>query len=304
MLPRRRPAVIALAAALLLSACSSGSDADRSSADRTSTTSRTSTSTQKKTDETTRPTTDPRKGNDPDQTLIAAVDSTLAVSSFTVDSEAHLQIGAEELTLTAKGSVDYEEVVSSVEIAVEKDGSGFRAEVRSDGTTVWVRREGTEAPPLPDGKVWVEGDAQLLAAASSFQPAGVLGVLFALRAAHGTTVEKEEAINGTSTTQYRTVVTYDEAVEAVGDDLEAFKSALSLNADDPIDLVIDVWIGEDGIVRQFDLDLQAKSSTPLDGTYHLELSRVDQDVTVPSAPPKDEILSGPEADALLDQFIT
>lgn len=248
------------------------------------------------------PTTTVVVAEDPDQALADAVDATLAATAFTIDTEANLVIAGQDVQLTAQGPLDYEAPGASVTITVIAPTGDGEIEIRSDGDRVWVRPEGSSDVGLPDGVTWIEGDASRLFESETFEPTGLLGVLVALRAAEDTERLDTVEVDGVEATKYQTTVDYDEAVEAAGDDAEAFESALSLTAPGSIDLLIDVTVGPDGIIRTFSLDIDA--STPqIDGDYQLEITDVGAPA-VAEAPPADETLTGPEAEDLLDELLT
>ena len=240
--------------------------------------------------------------DDPDQALADAADATLAAPSFGLDSEANLEIGAQKFRLGAKGSVDYDSLVAKVTISVDSNGKPGEVEIRSDGTTLWVRPDAPTGVAVPDGKTWVEGNASRLRQAKTFDQPGLIGVLLALRAANDSQRSGSEEIDGVKATDYTTTVDYAEAVKAAGKDADAFKTALSLTAPGQTALDIEVAVGADGIIRRFRLDIDSDSSL-LGGDYRVDLSDVGQAAEAPDAPPKGETLTGPKADKLLDQLL-
>lgn len=295
---RRNPALFAIVAALALPMCGVSGDDDAQGPGQVTTTEPGGSETT--TEETT--TTSEVIDEDLDQVLADAGDDTIATTSFTIDSEAQLDIGFQELVLGVTGSVDYEAYAASIEIMLDEDGTTSDLEILSDGETLWVRVESADVT-IPEGKTWVEGDADRLVEASTFDPDGVLGVLYALRAAEGTEVGDTEEIDGVETTQYTTEIDYAAAVEAAGDDAAAFQAALSLTGTDDIALLVDAWVGDDGVIRRFELEVDA-GTAPLGGTYRIELSDVGEEVGEVESPPAADTLTGPQAETLLDQLIT
>lgn len=277
---------------LLLAGCgiANGSDADQTTTAPTGTAAETTTTLE--------------QSSDPDQAVIDAVDATLGASSFAVQGEANLQIGTQAFKLRTKGPVDYEELVADVEISGGGSGQDAAVKLRADGTDLWVQAEGTAADgvDLPVGKTWIEGDAQRLEKAATFDTAGLVGVVLALRASDGATEVGSTELDGVEVTRYETTVDYDDAVAAAGDDVESFKSALSLTAPDPIALDITVSVGADGIIREFSLEVNSETAG-LVGDYSLDLTDVNQPVDKPDAPADDEILRGPEAEKILDDIL-
>lgn len=249
------------------------------------------------------PTDKPTLSDDPDQAVIDAVDATLAARSFSVSSVADLNVGPQQFGLTTSGAVDYEQVVVDVAIAVESGAQQDELEIRSNGTTVWIRVEGATAAEvgLPPGIRWIEGDADKLAELGSYDQTGLIGVVLTLRAADNTELVGTDTIDGIDVTRFRTTVIYQDAVTAAGPDAEALQQSLSLRAPVPVELDIDVAVGSDGIIRDFSLiaDTQANGLT-LSADYQVDLTRVGEEVSPPEAPPTDETLTGPRADAIFE----
>jgi hypothetical protein len=232
-----------------------------------------------------------------------AGEATLNATSFAVDSEAKLEIGAQLVRLTSKGSIDYRSIVGDVLLNLDSTDGKTELDIRTDGRRFWVRVEGSQAPTVPDGKTWIQGNASRLKKVTSLEPTGLIGVILALR---GTTKAEQTGTgttDGIATTTYRTTVAYDDAVKAAGRDAKAFTSSLSLQAPSPPDLAMKVEVGRDGIIRKFDLEVQAKGGTPLSGTYRIELTDVNKKVKAPDAPPASDTLTGPRAERILDQII-
>jgi hypothetical protein len=293
---RRRTAHLALATALVLSACSAGSDSE-GGGDK----GQGGTTTTEAANDTTTTVAEP--ADDPDQAVIDAVDATLAVESFRVESDAQLEVGAQEFRLTSSGFVDYADLLADMEITVTGNDQDAAIALLADGTNLWVRADGGASVEIPDGKTWLEGEATLLEQSDNFAQVDLIGVLVALRAAAGTEVGDTEEIGGVETTSYLATIDYQDAVDAAGDDAEAFQSALSLSSEEPVALDVQVWIGDDGIIRRFHLEVDA-GGAPLGGTYEVELSEVGEEPEAPEAPDAADVLSGPEAEELLSQLIS
>ncbi len=296
-----------LAAALVVTAlatasCGTSGGNDAKPSDKTTTTASASSTTADGTDttDTTQPT---EPSDDPAAALRDAVDTTLAVNSFTIDSQLDLDVGPQNVGLTAEGSFDYEALIGDLELNVDATGSSVRLVIRSDGKKLWVQSEGDDAPVIPDGKSWLEGDHDLLAASTAVEPSGVVGVVIALRGADEVTEVDTGEADGIETTTYETTVAYDEAVKAAGDDADVFTSALELTAPKPPDLVMTVEVGSDGIIRNFDLVVEAADGTPIEGGYQIELTNVNEEVELPEAPSVDDTLTGPQAEKILKTLI-
>ena len=168
----------------------------------------------------------------------------------------------------------------------------------ADGEDLWVAT--TDVTP-PNGAEWLQGEADQLRT-SDFQPIGLIGTIVLLRAAQDTTLENEsDSIGGVESQAYRTTMTYDEAVDAAGDDAEAFQSAFSIDYSEPVELDVTVWIDDDGIVRQMYVEIDPADDTPVDGTYDLTLDVPDA-IEPPEAPDPETVATGPEAERMLEDI--
>lgn len=231
-----------------------------------------------------------------------SVDATLAVKSMDVDSEAQFQAAGQEFAFGVDGAMDYENLIGDVTMSTEQGGQTQEIQVRSDGEKVWFRVDGPEAASIPQGKSWAEGDADTLREHESIEPIGLVGVVVALRGAEEVEVGDSKKIDGVPTRQYTTTVVYSDAVEAAGDERDEFATSFSLSGVDDAELAMEVWIGDDGVIRDFSLDVDA-GDKPVDATYDVEISGANHDVDAPEAPPEDDVLTGPEADAWIAQAI-
>lgn len=229
-----------------------------------------------------------------------AVDSTLGVTSMGVDSEAHFEAGGQELELGADGAMDYENLVGDVTISTSQAAQDQEVQIRADGEKVWFRIDGAQAAAIPQGKTWAEGDADLLRESASADPIDLVGVVLALRGAEEVEVGGSKEIDGVPTRQFTTTVVYADALEAAGDDREAFASSFNLTGVDDADMEMEVWIGDDGVIRDFSLEVDA-GDKPVEATYDVEISDANQEIGAPEAPDADDVLTGPEADAWIAQ---
>lgn len=238
------------------------------------------------------------------QALQDAVDATVAARVFTIDGDLDLQIADQLLELQTEGSVDYDATVADLVLTIGQGGQTSEAEVKADGETLWVRAEGQGIPTFPGGATWLQGEASRLAESTTFEPTGLVGAVLVLRGA--TEVEQlgTDEEDGVEVTRYATTFTYDDALAAVeGEEAQILGSAFSLTGEaSSIDLDVEVAIGDDGVLREFDLEI-AESDVPASGGYEISLSDVGGDIAPPEAPAPDDVATGPEAEALLDQVI-
>lgn len=274
---RRSVLAILLAAMLALASCSSSGDSDDGGPDDGA-----------------------EPPEDPAAWVVDSVDATLASSSFGIESELALRVDAMDLTLSVSGPVDYSELVADVELQVESSTGSGSMTVRSDGETLWIGADGEGVPAMPGGATWVEGDASLLDAAESFGPDGLLGTIYALRAAEDVEVGGSEDVEGVTTTRFTTSFTYSEAVDAAGPDRDAFAESFSLRGFDHAVIEVEVWIGDDGVIRRLTYALDESDPGELTGSYDLTLTGVGEAVESPDAPASADVTTGPEAEAWLE----
>lgn len=293
----RLPA-LALALTLLAAGCGGGDDGDGDGDGET-----TEASSDSASPETPTETESETESEDADAALEAATDATLASERFGIEYAASLQFGEQTLDLTAEGSVDYGATVADVRLGVEQQGQTQSVEILADGETAWVASQGESAPTLPGGATYVSGPAATLAEASTFTPEGILGVVLVLRSGDAAEVGDTEEVDGVEATTYSFTVPYEEAVAAAGPDAQAFQTALSLTgAAAQADLVVEVAVGSDDVVRTLDLTIEG-GDVPVGGSYDLTLSEVGAEVEPPAAPAEDDVATGPEAEAIFEQLL-
>lgn len=243
---------------------------------------------------------------DPAQVLQDAVSKTIELQAFTIDSDLSLQISSQDLRLETRGSIDYGTTVGDIMLKVSQADAGGSARVLSDGETLWVSLEGEQAPSIPGGVTWLQGETSRLAESTTFTPGGLLGAVLVLRGAEDVEVVGTDEIDEVSVTRYATTFTYADATAAVsGDEAETLKGTFSLTGDAAaLELEVEVAVGEDGVLREVGLDLVAQDSVPASGGYDLELTDVGKEIEAPEPPDPADVATGPEAQALLDQIIT
>ena len=285
-----RRAVASGALALALSACGGSSGSEPSEPSEPSTSSASESATEV-------------SGEEAAAALQDAVDATLAARAFGVEGDAALTIADQDLALRSSGDVDYDAVIADLSLSVEQPGQSSQISVLADGENLWAMVEGANAPTLPPGVSWIEGQADRLGASSAFEPSGVLGVVLVLRGSSEAEVSGTDEVDGVPVTEYTTTLTYDDALAGVGPDADALQSAFSLTgAASSLPFDVTVAVGEDGVVRDLDLQLDG-GDVPADGTYTLALRDVGTTPEPPEAPAPATVLTGAAAETLLDQLI-
>lgn len=244
--------------------------------------------------------------SEPSQALQDAVDATIELQAFAIDSDLDLEIAGRELAIGVEGRVDYESPIADIELVVSQDGSASVARVLADGESLWVSIEGAQAPSFPDGATWLQGAAARLSGSTSFTPDGVLGALLVLRGAQDVEEAGTDEIDGVEVTRYTSTFAYEDASAAVsGGEAETLRSSFALTGDAAaLELQVEAAVGEDGVLREVRVEVVQDDDVPASGGYDLELSDVGGEIAPPERPDESDVASGPDAEALLDQIIT
>lgn len=246
---------------------------------------------------------------DPVQAVQDAVSATIEVEALTIESELTLGVGFEAFTLRTQGGIDYASMVADLMVSINQDDVETALHVLSDGETLWVSLVGPQAPTFPQDADWLQGNAQRLADATTFTTSDLFGAVLVLRGATEVDEVGTDEVDGVSVTRYETTFAYDDATAAVsGEEADTLENAFSLSSDAAsVDLEVEVAIGEDGTIREVDLAIVeggGVAAVATSGSYTLDLSNVNGEIDGPEAPDPDDVATGPDADALLDQIIT
>lgn len=244
----------------------------------------------------------PGERTEADRVLSDAADATTGLDAFRSEATASLQIMGQDLELHGSGAMDFAELVGSFRTSVTTPSDEIDVEVRSDGATMWLKPKGS-AIELPRGKAWVATTPEWLDDDHSLGAPSLLGVSLALKGSAGAIEGETKEIDGVEATEYTTTIGYDDVLAALGPDAPTFRRALSLEAPEPPDLDITVWIGSDGIVRDLHLVIVSDGAFAIGGTYDLSVRDVGEPVAEPDAPPADEVLTGPEAERIVQQLL-
>jgi hypothetical protein len=237
-----------------------------------------------------------------DQLLADAVDTTLGLQSFAIDSRYQLTTGTDENVATIAGAIDYTSMVFDTKMTHTSNGSpGSVIQLRGDGSKLWIKFTGEPTLELPEGLEWVEGDTGQIDDSDSFRfrPVGVLSPVILLKASGGAV----EIGGEDNLTQFTTTVDYEAAVAAAGPLAADLQRGFHATAREPVVLNIHAWLDDDGVVRKMDF---THESEDLDATYAytFNLSAVNEPVKAPEPPDESTVFSGPEANALFDQILS
>lgn len=178
------------------------------------------------------------------------------------------------------------------------DPSQWQLDAIQDGTLVYLRFP-LLFSELPDGKEWVKADAAQLAQQQgadlgqlgSFARTDPREVLDALEAVAGELeVVGRESVRGEDTTHYRAqldpaeIAAEASATGAGGDLLGSFEEALAQAG--LATIPVDVWVGDDGLLRKLELDVQmTPQGQSTEATMRLVLELYDYGADVDVSPP-------------------
>jgi hypothetical protein len=170
--------------------------------------------------------------------------------------------------------------VSSILAAVGVPATNGTVELRwlqENGDPVVYVNAPFAAAMLPGGQSWIRLDLEQAAKSFGVDLNQVLGqlsqnptsALDLLRTVGSVQTVGPETVNGESTTHYKSTVDLVKAAGQIGTQAQAFAQHL-IDQGAPSSLPIDVWIGDDGLVRQVVLDQNATVAGQ-SGGVHLKL---------------------------------
>jgi hypothetical protein len=199
-------------------------------------------------------------------------------------------------TVNANGAFDKDQG----ELTMDLPGAGGTAEIRyleESGDPVVYMNMPALSSQLPGGKSWIRLDVaqagkalgvnvdQLINQAGQ-NPADVLDML---RASGSVDEIGTETVNGESTTHYKATIDLQKAAGKLGDRAQqAVQNLIAQGA--PSALPVDVWVGDDGLVRKLTMD-ESLSAGGSSAAVNLSIlfSDYGSDVNV-TAPPADQTL--------------
>ena len=213
--------------------------------------------------------------------------------------------GGRSFTVDANGAFDKDQG----QLTMNLPGSGGTAEVRylteSGDPVVYVNVPALSSQ-LPGGKSWLRLDvakagqalgvdvAQLMNQAGQ-NPADVLDML---RASGSVDEVGTETVNGESTTHYKATIDLKQAAGKIGDRAQQMVQHLIAEGA-PSSLPVDVWIGDDGLVRKLAMNESfAAGGSSAAANLSILFSDYGTDVSV-TAPPAEQTL---DLTALASQF--
>jgi hypothetical protein len=222
-----------------------------------------------------------------------------------LDFSVGLSGGGKSFGVTGTGAFDQNEGELTVDLSQVLQQAGAPAGIDSTAKAVFLEESGDEVvylnlpfvrSQLLGGKSWVKLD--LTKAGQSFgadldqlmsQVGQSPGQLLDLLRQTGEVEEiGHETLDGTSTTHYKATVDLVKAAEDLGGaSQQAVQRLIDQGA--PAKLPVDVWVGDDGLVRQLTMSYAVtKNGEAFDLSASFKLSDYGTDVTV-SAPSGDQV---------------
>jgi len=184
----------------------------------------------------------------------------------------------------------------SVELRYLQEGGDPVVYVNAPGLTTLI----------PGGKPWVRLDLQQAAKSAGVDLNQVLSqaaqnpadVLALLQSVGSVQTVGTETVDGVQTTHYEATVDLAKAADQVGEPARTMVQNL-IDRGGPSSIPVDVWIGDDGLVRKATVD-ETVSHGGESATVHLTLGLSDYGTAVNvTAPPSDQTL---DLTALVSQF--
>lgn len=224
----------------------------------------------------------------------AKMDMTVAASadgkSFTVTAGGVFDQSEGDMTM------DLSDVVSQAGLPASDGTAEFRY-LQENGDPVVYMSIPFLSSQLPGGASWIKIDLeqagkslgvdldQLINQANQ-NPAQALDML---RASGSVTEVGTETVDGVSTTHYKATIDLSQAADKLGSDAEAWVQRL-VNAGAPATIPVDVWIGDDGLIRRLTMDESlATGAQSGDVKVTIDISDYGTPVNVTAPPASDTI---------------
>jgi hypothetical protein len=247
--------------------------------------------------------------------VAAAATKTQSAGSAKLALAVEVTAGGKTYSVTANGvlgdhAADVTADLSDVLGAAGLSGTSGSAELRflqEGGDPVVYLSAPFLSSRLPGAPAWIRLDLQQASEAMGKDLNGLLAqagqnpaqVLDMLRASGEVVEVGTETVNGESTTHYRATIDLAKAADQLGPDAQAMLKRLSA-AGAPTTFPVDVWIGDDGLVRRVVLDESFSANGQSGGAkVTLDLSDYGTPVDVTAPPSADTLdLTGLASQAL------
>jgi LppX_LprAFG lipoprotein len=212
--------------------------------------------------------------------LDTAAQRTTEVESMRQQIAMDSDLGGEKLSMDAEGSFTADSQTGTMKAKMETGGEEIEFEAIMVDGTMYMKGD---AFPIPDGKEWVKTPDS---PTSTMEPAEFVKFL---RESEGVENVGTEEIRGDETTHYRGPVDLERlARESDADVFEQIKQSPEALE---FDMVIDVWVLEDGLPARIAMELTAPGKTS--GGMTMTADVLEYDVPVDAeAPPADKVAEG------------
>src|SRR3954464_9392872 len=194
--------------------------------------------------------------------LAKAVSATQAESTARRQFTTQGEVGGQSSKGNGSGIVQFKPAKAQLNLKMSAAGQDISIDEVMDGTTMYMRLPKEAMAGVPGGKSWIKldldkasGGALSGAMNASQDPASQLKLLSALA---GVKEVGKEKIGGEQTTHYHGELDYKQVAKSGPQDLrKAAELALKVMADTTIP--VDVWLDDQGRVRQQRLELNTKA---------------------------------------------
>jgi hypothetical protein len=212
-----------------------------------------------------------RTGEAATQALRSAPDAVTEAGTVSIEMVMEMTVEGQDLEMLATGAMDTDAGTMSMEVdmgamlrdVAEETGEsippGFDDPMRivADGTTMYMQMPFLGALGAPAG--WVSVDLAEMGMADALG-AGAYDLRSTLETLRGTSGEPDvvgtDEIRGVDTTHYRATVDLAEAMEAAPESARAAFEQLGDAGDlDGMEMVIDIWIDDEGLPRRQQMDM-------------------------------------------------
>ena len=198
--------------------------------------------------------------------LAKAVSATQAESSARMTFTTEGDVAGQSIKGNGSGIVQFKPPKAQLNLKMSAAGQDISIDEVMDGTTMYMKLPKEAMAGVPGGKSWIKfdldkasGGALSGAMGSSQDPASQLKLLNALAGAKEVGKEK---IGGEQTTHYRGELDYKQVAKSGPQELRK-AAELAVKVMENTTIPVDVWIDDQGRVRQQRLDFNTK---PLNGS--------------------------------------
>jgi hypothetical protein len=240
--------------------------------------------------------------------VAAAADKSATAGGFKVSINATFTGGGQTGGMTAEGVFDQDEGELTLDMSnlmQGATGAGSNARMKmiylqEDGHTILYVNAPFLSKVLPNAPTWIKADLDKTAKMLGLSANDLLGqsaqnpsdTLDMLRTAGKVEKAGTDVIDGTNVTLYHATIDLVKAAELKGLPKEKLQELTASGV--PREIPVDVWIGDDGLLRQLRMSFDAtEGGQPVSMLMTMKLSDWGRDVSV-EAPPADQVFDATE----------